>query len=80
MPRNKMNDSPVGSIIMAQLEEMERSQQWLARKANCSGSTVNWIVKGRCKPSVELLGRIADVLSIDVSILIDALSQDGECR
>ncbi len=75
MPRNKNNDTQIGKVIMSRLDEMERSQQWLARKVNRANGTINFIVKGRLKPSYELLKMIASVLSIDVKVLSDVLEK-----
>lgn len=78
MPRNKNNDAQIGKVIASRLDEMERSQQWLARKVNRANGTINFIVKGRLKPSYELLKMIASVLSIDVKVLSDALEKGDE--
>lgn len=75
MPRNKNNDTQIGKVIMSRLDKMERSQQWLARKVNRANGTINFIVKGRLKPSYELLKMIASVLSIDVKVLSDVLEK-----
>lgn len=71
----KRPDSPIGIIIKARLKEMDHSQQWLARKVNRANGTINFIVKGRLKPSYELLKMIASVLSIDVKVLSDVLEK-----
>lgn len=78
MPRNKNNDAQIGKVIASRLDEMERSQQWLARKVNRANGTINFIVKGRLKPSYELLKMIASVLSIDVKVLLDTLEKGDE--
>lgn len=75
MPRNKNNDTQIGKVIMSRLDEMDHSQQWLARKVNRANGTINFIVKGRLKPSYELLKMIASVLSIDVKVLSDVLEK-----
>ena len=75
MPRNKNSDAPIGKLIVSRLDEMERSQQWLARKVNRANGTINFIVKGRLKPSHELIKTIASVLSIDVKVLSDVLEK-----
>ena len=73
MPRNKNNDCPVGEIITDRLEEMERSQLWLARKVERAPNTINEIIKGRQCPSIPLLKSIADVLEIDCLKLVAAV-------
>ena len=72
MPRRKSTDVPIGTVITDRLEEMERSQPWLARKANCSVNTISFIIKGIFRPSNNLIERIASVLLIDPAILAEA--------
>ncbi|MDE6657923.1 MAG: helix-turn-helix domain-containing protein [Oscillospiraceae bacterium] len=71
----KRPDSPVGAIIKTRLKEMERSQPWLARQVDRSAGTINFIIKGRITPSVELVKSIASVLSLDNDVLLSALKQ-----
>lgn len=78
MPRIKNSDVPIGKIITERLEEMERSQAWLSKKVNRSSGAIGAIVKGRLKPSNELVENIASVLQIDSNILIEALAKSGE--
>ena len=76
MPRRKSSDSPIGTIITKRLEEMERPQTWLSRKVNRSSVTISYVIKGRLKPSRELIDSIASVLSIDSTILFEALDKE----
>lgn len=76
MPRIKSSDSPIGEVITNRLEEMERPQTWLARKVNRSQVTIASVVKGRLKPSKELIDSIAMILSIDSTVLIEALDKE----
>lgn len=76
MPRRKSSDSPIGAIITKRLEEMERPQTWLSRKVNRSSVTISYVIKGRLKPSRELIDSIASVLSIDSTILFEALDKE----
>ncbi len=78
MPRIKNSDVVIGRIITERLEEMERSQAWLSKKVNRSSGSIGAIVKGRLKPSNELIESIASVLQIDSNILIEALAKSGE--
>lgn len=73
--RNPNNDSPMGRIIMTRLKEMERSQAWLSRQAECSHITISFVVKGRLRPSVELTQKIAQILEIDPEILLSARTE-----
>lgn len=75
MPKISTNDSPVGVVIKKRLAEMERTQPWLARKSDCAVNTVNRIVKGKMKPSSELLTKIAVALEIDYEQLYSALNE-----
>ena len=76
MPRIKSSDSPIGEVITNRLEEMERPQTWLARNVNRSQVTIASVVKGRLKPSKELIDSIAMILSIDSTVLIEALDKE----
>lgn len=78
MMKQKIPDSPIGVIIRARLEEMERSQPWLARQVNRSAGTISFIIKGRLIPSVELVESIASVLSVDSDIMLSALKEKGK--
>lgn len=74
----KRPDTPLGAIIRARLKEMERSQPWLARQVDRSAGTINFIIKGRITPSVELIESIASVLSVDSNIMLSALKEGAE--
>lgn len=78
MLKQKTPDSPIGVIIRARLEEMERSQPWLARQVRRCTNTINGIIRGRLNPSEDLLEKLSSVLSVDISILTDAVKQGGE--
>lgn len=75
MPNKKKADSPIGVIVKNRLEEMERSQPWLARQVHRCTNTINGIIRGRLIPSEELLEKLSSVLSVDVSILSDAVNE-----
>ena len=78
MLKQKTPDSPIGVIIRARLEEMERSQPWLARQVRRCTNTINGIIRGRLNPSKDLLEKLSSILSVDISILTDAVKQFGE--
>lgn len=78
MLKKKTPDSPIGVIIRAHLEEMERSQPWLARQVCRCTNTINGIIRGRLNPSEDLLEKLSSVLSVDISVLTDAVKQGGE--
>lgn len=73
--RNSKNDSPIGKLIMSRLDEMERSQSWLAKKAECSYNTISGVVKGRMRPSREMTAKIGRVIGIDGDVLYSALPE-----
>lgn len=75
MFESKRPDSPIGEIIRARLEEMERSQPWLARQTHRCGNTINGIIKGRLTPSNELIKSMSDVLDVDVQVLREAVKK-----
>lgn len=78
MPKKKTPDSPIGVIIRARLEEMERSQPWLARQVHRCTNTINGIIRGRINPSDDLLEKLSSVLSVNISILTNAVKREGE--
>lgn len=52
------------------LEEKGIKQIWLAEKLGKSYNMVNSYVQNRRQPSVEDLYKIADILSVDVRVLL----------
>ena len=52
------------------LVEKDRSQTWLAEQIGKSFSTVNAYCSNRQQPTVEVLNKIAEVLSVSISDLI----------
>lgn len=52
------------------LEEKGIKQTWLAEKVNKSYTVVNSYVQNRRQPSLEVLGRIAELLDVDIRELI----------
>lgn len=52
------------------LEEKGIKQTWLAEKVNKSYTVVNSYVQNRRQPSLEVLGRIAKLLDVDIRELI----------
>ncbi|ALO29457.1 helix-turn-helix domain-containing protein [Porphyromonas gingivalis] len=62
-------DKPINRIKEV-LEEKGIKQTWLAEKLGKSFSIVNSYVCNRRQPSLETLFQIAEVLGVDVKILI----------
>lgn len=77
MPRNKNTDSPIGVIITGRLEEMERSQSWLAKRVERAPNTISEIVKGRLRPSITLIEEISKVIDVECAVLLEAIVNGG---
>ncbi len=60
------------------LVEKEQSQTWLADKIGKSFSTVNAYCSNRQQPSLEILNKIAEVLSVNISDLINDKNNHGK--
>jgi len=54
------------------LNEKGVKQKWLAEKLGKSFNIVNEYSNNRRQPSLEVLNRIADILDIDVRLLIQS--------
>ena len=52
------------------LEEKGIKQKWLAEKLGKSYNMVNSYVQNRRQPSLDILNEIAEILDVDVRILI----------
>lgn len=60
------------------LIEKDQAQTWLAEKISKSFSTVNACCTNRQQPSLEILNKIADVLSVNVFDLINDKDNHGK--
>lgn len=56
--------------IKAVLEEKGLTQIWLAKKLGKSYNMVNSYAKNRRQPSIEVLFKIAQILQVDVRMLL----------
>ena len=54
------------------LEEKGIKQKWLAEKLGKSYNMVNSYVQNRRQPSLDILNEIAEILDVDVRILISS--------
>jgi hypothetical protein len=73
--------SPVGVLITRRLEDMARSQAWLASRLSVSGTMVSLIIRGQRDLSGELLGAVSSILRIpkaDLKFASDV--QKGDLR
>lgn len=68
--KQKQLDSEVGSIVVARLRQMGKTQRWLADVIGSTPASINGLIKGRYKPSKRTLLALAAVLEIPVDKLI----------
>ena len=59
------------------LEEKGIKQIWLAERLNKSFNTVNSYVQNRQQPRLEVLNKIANILVVDVRVLIQSSKCDN---
>ena len=59
------------------LEEKGIKQTWLAEKLGKSFNTVNSYVQNRQQPRLEVLNKIANILAVDVRVLIQSSKCDN---
>ena len=59
------------------LEEKGIKQTWLAEKLGKSFNTVNSYVQNRQQPRLEVLNKIANILVVDVRVLIQSSKCDN---
>ena len=53
------------------LAEKKRTNKWLAEQLGCAPTTVSKWVTNACQPPMETYLRIADVLKVDISELLN---------
>ena len=53
------------------LAEKKRTNKWLAEQLGCAPTTVSKWVTNACQPPMETYLRIADVLEVDISELLN---------
>jgi putative transcriptional regulator len=58
------------NCIKEVLENQGRSQRWLADKLGKSYNMVNSYVQNRQQPRIEILYKIAELLSVDIKDLL----------
>ena len=68
--KQKQLDSEVGSIVVARLRQMGKTQRWLADVLGSTPASINGLIKGRYNPSKRTLLALAAVLEIAVDKLI----------
>lgn len=70
---NIANKPPLGKLIATRLKELGKTQRTLAREIGTSHTSINSIVSGRHRPSLDTLKCIADNLNLSVGELAGAL-------
>jgi transcriptional regulator with XRE-family HTH domain len=72
-----MKETIIGEKIKAYREKKGWSQYKLAKEANVQPSTISQIESGaRQKPSIDVLQKVAEALSLTVSQLLGQTSED----
>ena len=64
------SDKPVQNRIKAELAEQQKTNHWLAKQLSKGDNTVSRWCSNNIQPSVEMLGKIAQVLNVDVRTLL----------
>lgn len=74
--RKEFNDSPLGTIIMTKLDELNISQMQAAEMIGMKANGFNGVIKGRFKPSDRTLFCISSTFGIDVDVLKEAVKKE----
>lgn len=62
----------LGENISELLWQQRKTQVWLAQQCGVTKSHINRIVKGNVNPSLKLLLKISEVLSVSIEELINS--------
>lgn len=75
MPRVPIvaNKPPLGALIVTRLNEVGKSQKWLADEVQVTQIYLCAVLAGRANPTIRLLQRISRSLNIDIRDMVDAL-------
>ena len=65
----------LSQVIKDWLEQHERSQAWLARKASMSDSQLNHYLAGRHKAGLKVLRRLEQAMDVEPGTLMALRSQ-----
>ena len=66
----KVKSKLVQNRIKAELAEQQKTNHWLAEQLGKGDNTVSRWCSNNIQPSVEMLGKIAQVLNVDVRTLL----------
>jgi DNA-binding XRE family transcriptional regulator len=61
----------VGKNIATILHDQRRTQAWLAQQCGVTKGHINQIISGKTNPSLKLLFKISDVLSVNINEIVD---------
>lgn len=61
---------PVQNRIKAELAEQQKTNHWLAQQLGKGDNTVSRWCSNKIQPSLEQLGKVAQVLNVDIRDLI----------
>lgn len=73
-----MTRSELGYRIVDRLNEMERSQAWLAKKCSFTNAGLNRILCGKSTPTIKNLYTISQIIEVDFYELAMLIIKDCE--
>lgn len=65
----------IGKNISELLYEQHKTQVWLAQQCGVTKGHINQIIAGKAHPSVRLLLKISEVLSVSIDKIVDTNSK-----
>lgn len=63
----------LGTNIEELLYLKRKKQIWLAEKCNVTASHINQIIKGKTKPSLQVLNAMSDALEVTIDELMNKM-------
>jgi putative transcriptional regulator len=64
------SNKPVQNRIKAELAEQQKTNHWLAKQLGKGDNTVSRWCSNKIQPSLEQLGKVAQVLNVDIRDLL----------
>ncbi len=65
----------IGKNISELLHNQRKTQTWLAKQCGVTKGHINQIITGKAYPSLQLLVRIAEVLSVSLDVIVEVNSK-----
>lgn len=65
----------IGKNISELLHNQRKTQTWLAKQCGVTKGHINQIITGKAYPSLQLLIKIAEVLSVSLDVIVDVNSK-----